>query len=256
MTAVCGACGAKSRDALLCPPCWAALARDLRAVPGLVTDLDTAAARMDRLTPPTPGGLASELNPVGWQAADVQTALLVTLTHWANQLFEPRWWRSGLPGSITARAAAALLSNPPAVRAHPAAAELADDIHGAVDRARRVIDKPDERPTVGACPTLTDNGDCGGPLHLDADTGSVTCDRCRRVFDRAELRHLGQMLTHSGPIDVFRAEWFTGVPASTIRRWVAEDRCPATKTAGRLMVLVADVVAARDGRRRATGAAS
>jgi hypothetical protein len=39
----CPVCAGRTRDGLMCQPCWNALARDLRAIPDLIADLDTAA---------------------------------------------------------------------------------------------------------------------------------------------------------------------------------------------------------------------
>jgi hypothetical protein len=137
----CPVCAGRSRDGLMCAACWAQLARDLRAVPDLLADLDTAAAKQARLTPPTPGGLASERQPIGWGAADAATALLD---------------RAGQ------------------IRAHPAAAELWADITGHTHRARATIDRQDRHIDIGDCP------DCGGTLraHLPAADDRPTTINC------------------------------------------------------------------------------
>lgn len=110
---------------------------------------------------------------------------------------------------------------------------------------------------VGICPTLLPKGECGGRLWPNERLGEVVCESCERNFGPEELRHLGDMLIRQGYVEVFRAEWFTGVPAGTIRRWVAERRCTSEKDGRKLMVQIGEVEELRDrGKRRAKGVAS
>lgn len=109
---------------------------------------------------------------------------------------------------------------------------------------------------VGVCPTLFEDGECGGRLWANDQRGEVTCDLCGRVFEPAELRHLGMMLVNQGYVEVFRAEWFTGVPAGTIRRWASEGRCTSQKDGKKLLVQIAEVEQLRDRRKRRMGVAS
>lgn len=110
---------------------------------------------------------------------------------------------------------------------------------------------PVRKKAVGICPTLLDEGECGGRLWPNEERGDVICDHCSRLFAPEELRHLGQMLIRQGYVEVFRAEWFTGVPAGTIRRWVAEGRCTSEKDGAKLMVQITEVEQLRDrGKRR------
>jgi hypothetical protein len=103
---------------------------------------------------------------------------------------------------------------------------------------------------VGVCPTLLEDGECGGRLWPNDERGEVTCDNCGRIFGSDELRHLGEMLIRQGYVELFRAVWFTGVPAGTIRRWVSEGRCTSEKDGRRLLVQIAEVEQLRDRRKR------
>jgi hypothetical protein len=163
----CPVCAGRTRDGLMCTPCWNALARDLRAVPDLLADLDLAASKQARLTPPGPGGLASERNPVAWDAADAAAALTSTLLHWANTL-------GGHPLYYATTAAASLTKRAPQIRAHPATAQLWADITGHTHRARHTIDRQDRHIDIGDCP------DCGGTLraHLPAADDRPTTINC------------------------------------------------------------------------------
>lgn len=109
----------------------------------------------------------------------------------------------------------------------------------------------DERVrSVGSCPTLTSDGECGGRLWPNEDDGSVRCGRCRRIFPREELRHLGDVLIKQGYVELFRAEWYTGVPSSTLRRWVSEKRLTIERNGRRLLVQIVEVEQVRDKLRR------
>jgi hypothetical protein len=198
---ICPICSAEQRESLPCKACMAQIGRDLRAVPGLLAELDVAASQQARLTAPTPGGLASERSPIGWEATEAARDLTITLIRWANTA-------TRRPSYYATTATRQLLTHLTDVRAHTDTPDFAGHLADNIDTARRIIDKPDERPSVGACPTLLADGECGAPLHLD--------------------------------------------PASTIRRWIAEERCTAHKIRGRLMVAVADVKAARDRTHRTT----
>jgi hypothetical protein len=170
----CPVCAGRTRDGLMCQPCWNALARDLRSVPDLLADLDTAAAKQARLTPPGPGGLASERNPVGWGAADAAAALGNCLTTWARDATTDIALRTALATSPARYAAATLLDHGDQIRAHPAAAELWADITGHTHRARHTIDRQDRHIDIGDCP------DCGGTLraHLPAADDRPTSINC------------------------------------------------------------------------------
>jgi hypothetical protein len=168
----CPVCAGRTRDGLMCTACWNALARDLRAIPDLIADLELAASKQARLTPPAPGGLASERNPVGWGAADAAAALTNSLTTWARDV-APDCPVHGY--AVAPKAGASiLLAHDTAVRAHPAAAELWADITGHTHRARATIDRQDRHIDIGDCP------DCGGTLraHLPAADDRPTSIAC------------------------------------------------------------------------------
>jgi hypothetical protein len=123
-------------------------------------------------------------------------------------------------------------------------------------KAANGTNEPRKKP-VGICPTLLASGECGGRLWPNERLGEVVCESCERNFGPDELRHLGDMLIRQGYVEVFRAEWFTGVPAGTIRRWVAERRCTSEKDGRKLMVQIGEIEELRDrGKRRVNGVAS
>jgi hypothetical protein len=185
----CPICGAKSRDGLMCTACWQQLARDLRAIPDLLADLDTAAAKQARLTPPAPGGLASERNNVDWDARDTLHALTNTLIHWANTL-------GGQPVYFATTAATRLSTRAPEVRAHPQSAALWHETTSAIHRARAEIDRKDRHIDIGDCP----KPDCGGTLraYLPAADDRPTTIGCltdpTHVWSPDQWSRLGRIL--------------------------------------------------------------
>lgn len=107
---------------------------------------------------------------------------------------------------------------------------------------------------VGICPTLLDDGECGGGLWPDENRGEVVCDKCDRIFGFEELRHLGEMLVRQGYVEVFRASWVTGVPVGTIRRWVSEGKITSEKDGKKLTVQVSEVETLHQRRKGARAA--
>lgn len=129
--------------------------------------------------------------------------------------------------------------------------EIYTDIRTLLGQLRSANQTAELRPKmVGVCPTLLEEGECGGRLWPDENRGEVICDRCDRIFGFEELRHLGDMLIRQGYVEVFRAEWYTGVPAGTIRRWASENRITSERQGKKLAVRVGEVEALRDRRKR------
>lgn len=226
---VCPCCSGRSKDGLMCSADWAQLRRDLSAVADLLADLEIAASKQARLTPPTPGGLASERNPVGWDAAAHAAALSNCLTTWARDVSGNQWshhvarliakraprapylgpfcpfcWHESCGRMTVAQelpvdppavqATGYLLEHEPDVRAHPASGELWADITGHIHRARAAIDRQDRHIDIGECP------DCGGTLraHLPAHDdrpASVTCrDHPEHHYTPDQWLRLGRRL--------------------------------------------------------------
>jgi hypothetical protein len=240
----------------LCAPCHDRLAQQLLDIQ---TEAETLSAvpSMAQPTGTRGGTLASHRSPARLDVlvlTDPRTAadehgtlgLLGVLASWARAVRDDR--HLAWPDQITVASERKTLS------AHlvwlseqPYVDEFAAEIGGLLRQLQRANGSGERRPKpVGICPTLYDDGECGGSLWLDDTRRDVTCGACGRVFAPDELRHLGDILVNQGYVEVFRAEWFTGVPASTIRRWVAEGRCTSEKDGRRLMVQVSEVQQLRD----------
>jgi hypothetical protein len=204
-------------------------------------------ARLDVLVLTDPRTSADETGTLG---------VLAVLASWARAVREDR--QLAWPQRVTVASERRLLSDHlDWVAAQPWVDELAAEINALLRQLQRANGTAERRAKpVGVCPTLYADGECGGRLWLNDDRGTVHCGDCDRVFQPDELRHLGDMLIGQGYVEIFRAEWFTGVPASTIRRWVAEGRCTSEKDGRRLMVQVTEIQQLRDRNRRPAGVAS
>lgn len=135
--------------------------------------------------------------------------------------------------------------------------EVYRDIRTLLGQLRAANQTAELRPKmVGICPTLLEDGECGGKLWPDERRGEVVCDQCDRIFGYDELRHLGEMLREQGYVEVFRASWYTGVPVGTIRRWVSENRITSEKQDRKLAVQISEVENLHKRRKRPTSAAS
>lgn len=170
MTATCPACLRPQDEGLLCASCTGSLEHELGEVAAIVDELDVTLSRQARVGSGGKGGPAHERTPAHLGAMAVAGDLANTLTTWARDVIgeaQVRAWPvDGKPPAVTA--AWLLLSELPAIRKHPAAAELVDEVVDAVRQARRVIDRAANRTIifVGPCPEQDDEGaDCLGEIH-------------------------------------------------------------------------------------------
>lgn len=177
MTVTCQ-CGRPVDGATLCNTCTAALVADLQDVPDLAAELDVTLARQARFGERNGGRSADKPLPYDVRASEAGWVLRNTLTGWARVIIE----EMAIPGPgrpipapngangyprqgadiPTAQIATWLAGHVSALRTHPAAGEAAEEIHGAVDQARRAVDAPANRARIpiGPCP----EDDCPGSI--------------------------------------------------------------------------------------------
>lgn len=182
MTKTCPACAAPQGAGLLCNKCCDHLEHDLAAVGDLVHDLEATLARQARISTGGRGGLASEMDP--WQqAASITLGTLTnTLTTWARDVCDTNWHAAA--GAHPAHAAASyLLLSITAIRRHPAADKLTDEIGYAVSVARNQVDRTARRFPVGPCP---EDG-CDGQVwaYLPVEDTRPSRMECRANEDHA-----------------------------------------------------------------------
>lgn len=169
-------CARPAPTAVICEQHWWELDRALRAVPGLLLELDTTLARQTKLGPAAEKvtGRGETAVAFGVRAGEAQAWLREVLVAWARPL--------GAPGSRYATTAAAhLVAVLPGLRAYEQLGDLAGQVLEAVAQARSAIDTPAWRSIVpvGTCP------DCAGLVRafIPAD------DRPARIGCDGPARH-------------------------------------------------------------------
>lgn len=186
MAAMCPLCGGVQVESLLCPVCVARLTRQLRDVPSLVDELDITLSRQGKVGNGGKGGkgIAHEKTTIHLGAAAAAWDLQHVLCAWAIEVTGVR------PSSVapTVAAADALLSAMPAIRRHPESARLVTAVCGAIESARRVVDRPVERRFLGPCAASLDAGICTGDLYVTPDAEMVRCKTCLTEHKVAERR--------------------------------------------------------------------
>lgn len=171
MTATCLCCYRDWRDGGMCPRCESRLLRELRAVPDLITELETTRARQDRVTEPGPGGLARERWGYRARASDLDWVLENVLTTWARDV-SGETWQPATQRPPAEQAADYLRDRIRDIRRHPAVDELYDQVLNAIHTVRSACDQPSRRTiTVGPCPEECD-GEVVAILPTDDDRPS------------------------------------------------------------------------------------
>jgi len=170
----------------LCGECWDRLAVRLREVPGLVDELEVTITRQDKVVASSVGSSGHKETPLPFNgtASLARTELRHFLGSWARDAAE----RSGaaLPTTVDrdviSDAARWLLEHEGAVRHHPAADDLCEEITNAVWGAVRAIDRPPDRVFAGWC--------CGAVLYARPGATSATCRWCETGHDVRGQRDL------------------------------------------------------------------
>jgi hypothetical protein len=163
VTATCPVCSRPQVDGLVCHACCSTLEYELRDVPAVVAELDVTLAKQARMEGGK-AGLASERNGYHQGASLAADYLQNTLTTWLRDVAPDHnvMWSRDVSGA----AALVLLEEIDAIRRHPAAAELHDEVISAIRQARNEADRPANRTTfpVGPCPEDTETGPCPGEV--------------------------------------------------------------------------------------------
>ncbi len=217
--ATCPRCFAPQTHGLLCHSCTSSLEHDLDAVPAVIGELDTTISRQARIGASGKGGPAHERWAYASAASAVADDLTAVLNAWARDLAirssattavvyrnrhvpaagpfhlrcphdSCRAMRTTITRDIhpAAAAASALHSAIDDIRKHPGVAELVDEIHDALTRARRSVDRPADRQFVGPCMTLRDGVTCTEDLYARPGATEVRCPACQTQHPVADRR--------------------------------------------------------------------
>ena len=157
------ACGQPSPAAFICAGCEHQLARALLAAAAMAPDLEDAVARLMRRGNGGHGGREVPLlvDPGAMAARD---ALKNTLLTWTRVFVTDEW-----PSDDIASIAFWLVRRLDRIRLHPAAGEMASDVHREVERAQRAIDRKPDSMYAGPCPR------CGADLLGEPGVSVITC---------------------------------------------------------------------------------
>lgn len=239
-------CG-RPTDRMLCNGCLRRLRGDLADVGWLDTELAAALARQVAMA--MPGSTTSEIPlPIGRGALKARSILRSRLVGWCRDLAESHSYE--LPGDTLPMMAAWLAAYEDDVAMHPAADELADEIHQAIVYAKQIVDLPANRTqfAVGPCPELT----CSGQVrvfvpaeHTDA-LARMECRSCERTWDTTQWSRLGKRIMarqgrDTALLDSASAAILLGVTDRTVRNWISAGRLANHGEDRRILVDLAEL---------------
>lgn len=190
-------CGRPTDGYFLCRWCGHDLASTLSTMPWMLRQLRINETRFARYSDQAGSNDPTAVHalPYDPSAATVADAITGALGTWARDVAD----RTGKPCSASTAAEAAewLRTELHAIRLHPAAAELHNEITGLAGRGYRIIDRPQGRVYVGPCGARTPDGYCSEDLYARADPngrarldprqGTVRC-RCGAEWDAEKRR--------------------------------------------------------------------
>lgn len=184
-------CGAPTND-YLCAQCLRHLINDLRAIPDLLTDLDTTYARQHVTTTGIGVRSPNATTPLPYHAAaaDARTTLTNTVHHWTDTVHTHNT-HLRTPPTNTTRAATWLATYPALLATHHAAADIHADITNAVRRAVHTIDRAPDHIYLGPCGADGCTRDVYAPpnrAHVRCDCGTTHDTHARRQWLLAAAR--------------------------------------------------------------------
>jgi len=197
---------------LICESCGDKIADNLAAVTGLAEDLDITFSRQDVLT--ETAGRGGEVGlPFVDRASDATADLVAVVLRWAVAVATVRSNLWDLPNELGVMATW-LGHRIDWLRALEAAAEACVDIERVVVRARRVVDRPQNRTTfsVGMCGETVEGQYCPGEVlaHIPVRIGiepailkcrNPVCKRHHAPWTVLEWRSAGRSLLRRRDIE-------------------------------------------------------
>ncbi|KXF56158.1 hypothetical protein AXA44_02690 [Rhodococcus sp. SC4] len=219
MSADCFNCSRVVADDLpICTLCISVLIKDLRAVPGIVSDMTVTRARLDRMSRGRNGGKSAETAlPIRLDRFDNRPTqrpldlLTSEVSTWARDLatltgadldaaLASRGLRQLVHNNRTGKrrdpallstetaldaelAAIWLVHHPDQIRRHPAVEELHDGITDAIANARKAVDRLPDLIYKGPCPHVLYDEErqpftCSADLYAERGEEYVSCPHC------------------------------------------------------------------------------
>jgi len=231
---VCPICERQQDLGLVCHACVTVLERDLAEVRALMGELDVTASKQARIGGGGKGAPARERSPINWGGVEAADVLTNTLTTWARDVGGRTIVKSRPAGPAVA-ACMILMRHIDAIRRHPAANELFDEITDAIKQARRAVDRPADRVYLGQCMVETPDEDgrqvtCLAELFSRPQASEVSCRVCGAEHEVGERRAWLMQRAKDMIVTVKEAATFIGevggikVSQSSIRGYLHRGR--------------------------------
>jgi hypothetical protein len=246
--------GAQGRASLavdglgLCTRCMGGLTTRLKQLPELYHDCERAlgGGTATGLRERTTGGSLPGL-PFNEAAAEVRGAILTTLASWSGLVADQRGLSA--PRRDATELCAFLVRHARWMAAHPAAAEMTEEVARLVKAAHRVTRSgPQRRIALGACV----EAECGGQLvaslsghAASTNTATIQCDAepSHRWAGRHWSEILGRVAEKTAAERWFTAQelaWLWSTPLGTVYRMASEQGWRRRKQSGRVYYAEAD----------------
>lgn len=190
ISTACDICTQPAPDATICSSCVAQLVTELRRLPWLLGQLHITLTRQSRTGERNGGRSAERPLPYDHTASVDLETLHATLRVWCDEIATRRG--IPVPSGVTAALGRWLLLWPSEIAGHPDAAQLHDELMGALRAAERTIDRRPDLKFVGPC---DGNGasvlaekypqGCGEDLYAPVNAHRVICrvTDCYGVYD-------------------------------------------------------------------------
>jgi hypothetical protein len=245
----CPRCAAPLPDQhVICRACCDLLRGQLGEVPTLLVELDVTISRQgsraESLGHHSPS--AERPSPYDLGASGARADLVGVVDRYTELAR-----RGGREGWTTERRALAL-SRWPVLASWLHAPHLARDVHGALARGWRAVDRPADVAFVGWCPGPGAETSCGRALYATEGRLIVRCPGCRSEWSVTDSRALLLAHAHSALAPAATIAAALGIPSATIRGWrrvgklavaTSDDGRELCTSDGRPMYRLADVVA-------------
>lgn len=227
-------CGRATRDeAYVCDGCLDGFSRALGEVPWADAELDLTLTGQRGVDYRRGGGARpSEARlPVNMGASEAQSHLRATLVAWvkfcAEEKVRHQSPHTGLPADNMAAMSRWLMWRVDGLGLLDIGPEAVSEVTLAVERSKRVIDRPADKWYAGPCDATEE---CVGELYATSKSGNIACPECGAGYDVAARREwlleaAEDRLVNAA--DLARAvSWLGTVPltAHRVRQWAVRER--------------------------------
>lgn len=253
----CLVCGGQTNNVWLCTRHRDQLVTMLNGAPGLATELETTAAKLDQVVRTIGGHQKNGAAPsiVNFDAAGLRTELHAILLKWVKRTATPETTVfPTIPAMVLQ-----LRATMPRIITTQDAGFMYDDLDQVTRRATLAIDLPPSREGwdyAGPCGMTWGNGTCLHQLWVRHGDSTAECKRCGTVWDVTDRRSKAlaaavNMLATADTISRALTSAGQQVTAANIYTWRNRGRIiPAgTNKAGQALYRIGDVMELVKGRK-------